>query len=447
MSKQRILVIAHAHPDFSLGGGELAAYNLYKAYRNNPEVEDAWFLARADRGRGPAGNITVRRPNEYLWEQAVHDWHLMKAVNQESLTTWFADLVRALKPTVVHMHHYAHLGLECIRIIKQVDPTIRIALTLHEYMAICTHNGQMIKPGSLTLCSRASFDECHQCYPHRTAEDFWLRKHQFERHFDMVDQFIAPSDFLRRRYVDWGVPAEKIVVIENGQANSVALPPRELRSGEKRSRFAFFGQVNPYKGLDVLLNAMTHMERLDRRRFVLEVHGANLEQQPAEFRQKIETLRVPLIQAGVVQWVGPYQPHELSSRMAAVDWVVIPSVWWENSPMVIQEAFVHGRPVVCSDIGGMAEKVRHRIDGYHVAAGNVLQWAQALTNLSKYTEEWDSLRAGIMRPITYAECGAAHLELLASRRPETAAPPQLEPQLQQPIKPIRRATIPVRYAA
>jgi hypothetical protein len=57
------------------------------------------------------------------------------------------------------------------------------------------------------------------------------------------------------------------------------------------------------------------------------------------------------------------------------------------------------------------------------------------------------LRAGIMRPITYAECGAAHLELLASRRPETAAPPQLEPQLQQPIKPIRRATIPVRSAA
>ena len=43
--------------------------------------------------------------------------------------------------------------------------------------------------------------------------------------------------------------------------------------------------------------------------------------------------------------------------MASVDWVVVPSIWWENSPLVIQEAFGYGRPVICSDIGGMAEKV------------------------------------------------------------------------------------------
>ena len=51
--------------------------------------------------------------------------------------------------------------------------------------------------------------------------------------------------------------------------------------------------------------------------------------------------------------------------MSSVDWVVVPSIWWENSPLVIQEAFMHGRPVICSDIGGMAEKVNDGVDGLH----------------------------------------------------------------------------------
>ena len=145
--RHRVLVMAHAHPDFSLGGGEIAAYNLFNAYRNDADVQEAWFLARADRGRGATGQISLRRPNEYLWEQAVHDWHRMKALHQESVVTWFADLIRALKPTVVHTHHYAHLGLEYLRVIKQVDPAIKILMTLHEYMAICRNQGQMIKTG------------------------------------------------------------------------------------------------------------------------------------------------------------------------------------------------------------------------------------------------------------------------------------------------------------
>jgi len=59
--------------------------------------------------------------------------------------------------------------------------------------------------------------------------------------------------------------------------------------------------------------------------------------------------------------------------MAAVDWVVVPSIWWENSPLVIQEAFAHGRPVICSDIGGMAEKVAHEKNGLHFRANDPFQ--------------------------------------------------------------------------
>lgn len=410
----RILVIAHGHPDFSLGGGEIAAYNLYKAYRANENVENAWFLARADRGRGATGALSMRRTNEYLWEQSVADYHgtTFKASDIGSVVTKFRDLVEALKPTVVHTHHYAHLGLEYLRVIKQVDPSIRIVMTLHEYLAICRNNGQMIKTGSFKLCSRESYDECRQCFPQQTAEDLWLRKHYFMSHFKLVDQFVAPSEFLRQRYIEWGLAPERIVVIENGQSDEPPLPPRPLAEGETRNRFGFFGQINPYKGLDVLLQALHELPKAERKKIVLEVHGANLEWQPEAYRQKIEALREPLIKQGVVQWVGPYQPHELRRRMAGVDWVVVPSIWWENSPMVIQEAFVCGRPLLVSDIGGMAEKVRDGIDGIHVPAGNVLSWSKSLQQTARMTDAWKTFQDGIRQPLTYAGCAEAHMQLI-----------------------------------
>lgn len=410
--KHRILVISHAHPDFSLGGGEIAAYNLFKAYRANDQVEDAWFLARADRGRGVTGAITLRRAHEYLWEQGVHDWLRMKAAHQDSIVTWFADLIRALKPTVVHTHHYAHLGLEYLRVIKQVDPAIKIIMTLHEYMAICSNNGQMIKTGGVRLCSRESYDECAQCFPDKTAEDFWLRKHYYQNYFELVDQFVSPSEFLRKRYIQWGLKPERITVIENGQSDEPSLPPRDLAEGETRNRFGFFGQITPYKGLDVVLAALNQMPEKERRKISLEVHGANLELQPTEYREKVEKLREPLIEQGVVQWVGPYQPHEFRGRMANIDWVLIPSIWWENSPMVIQEAFIAGRPVVCSDIGGMAEKVHHGVDGVHVPVGNVFKWVKILSALSRITEQWDILKNAINKPLNYQQCAQIHLSIL-----------------------------------
>ncbi len=411
MNRERILVMSHAHPDFSLGGGEIAAYNLFNAYKQSECVENAWFLARADRGRGPTGLISKRRDNEYLWEQAVHDWHNMKAVHTDSVTTWFVDLIKALKPTVVHTHHYAHLGLEYLQVIKQVDPKIKIMLTLHEYMAICTNNGQMVKTGSFKLCNQSSPDDCHRCFPEKSPEDFWLRKHRFMRYFDLVDHFISPSEFLRQRYIDWGLPLEKIAVIENGQSDETPLPPRVIEEGETRNRFGFFGQINPYKGLDVLLEAINLMSKADKIKIVLEIHGANLELQPKEYQEKIERLLKPLRKQGIIQWIGPYQPHELRSRMANIDWVCVPSIWWENSPMIIQEAFLCGRPLLVSNIGGMREKIKEGINGISIPVGVKVKWAESIISCTN-SLIWEELRKGILKPIELETNVNKHINLL-----------------------------------
>ena len=279
----------------------------------------------------------------------------------------------------------------------------------------------MIKTDGKRLCSRSSPDECRQCFPQHSSEDFWLRRQFFMRHFDLVDGFISPSEFLRSRYVAWGIEPDRITVIENGQDPLEPLEPRVLSTGERRNRFGFFGQITPFKGLHVLLEALTRLSADERSEILLEVHGANLELQAEDYRERVAELRQPLIEEGVVQWIGPYQPHELRKRMAGVDWVVVPSTWWENSPMVIQEAFLCGRPLLVSDIGGMAEKVRHGVDGLHVSAGSPLSWGRALLDAARADGKWDALREGVVTPLTHDACARAHLQLIQTGWPQRKA--------------------------
>ena len=93
----------------------------------------------------------------------------------------------------------------------------------------------------------------------------------------------------------------------------------------------------------------------------------------ARLRGLLEPLAV-----GAVQLCGRYEPHQLSARMAGVDLVVMGSTWFENAPMVIQEAFLHGRPVLAPRLGGMAEKVKQDQSGLLFEPGDAVDLARLL---------------------------------------------------------------------
>jgi glycosyltransferase involved in cell wall biosynthesis len=78
--------------------------------------------------------------------------------------------------------------------------------------------------------------------------------------------------------------------------------------------------------------------------------------------------------------------------MASIDWVVVPSAWWENSPLVIQEAFQNGRPVICSDVGGMAEKVTNGVDGLHFRVADPQSLAETIRRAAGSPDLWRKLR-------------------------------------------------------
>jgi glycosyltransferase involved in cell wall biosynthesis len=137
------------------------------------------------------------------------------------------------------------------------------------------------------------------------------------------------------------------------------------------------------------------------------VHGANLELQPGAHQDRIR--RLVEAAGDSVTMMGRYDWRHLGRLMESIDWVVLPSIWWENSPLVIQEAFFHGRPIICSDIGGMAEKVKHASDGLHFRARDARHLAEVIERAATTDKLWDTLRAGI-RPVHPV---AAHRERLS----------------------------------
>jgi glycosyltransferase involved in cell wall biosynthesis len=405
MKKRRVLYVVHGHPDFSPGGAEIYAFELHRAMQARAEF-DSVLLARV----GPQPGVVDRahlgaritsiasKPGQYLALTDTRDYdYLWGTLRDKRLCTHdFPEFLAAIQPDIVHFQHTLHLGYDLLRVTRNTLPTVPILYTLHEFLPMCLSDGQMVTTRDHELCKEATPPRCARCFPERSPIDFFLRKRFIQSHLQLVDCLITPSEFLRQRYIDWGIPEESIIYEPNGRA----LPP-PLLAGEKRptrNLFGFFGQLGPYKGIDILLQAIQRLaaeDAADDRRPTahLSIHGTGLELHPPEFQQRINDLMAATRDCAT--FFGRYSSSELPALMHEIDWVVVPSIWWENSPLVIQEAFHFGRPVICGNIGGMAEKVRDGIDGLHYRVGDVVSLTNVLRRAAETPDLWDELHQGI----------------------------------------------------
>lgn len=412
-NQQTILIVAHNHPECFAGGAERVAYDLFLAYKEQPNITPYFLAATTEKDRpyhiGTALQSWMGRDDEYIFCGDAFDYFLQSQLNKHFLTHDFVGLLKSLKPDVVHFHHTMRIGIEAIALVKATLPTAKIVYTLHEFIFMCHHNGQMVTTSNHTLCHRPSPSNCHQCFSDISPAQFKTRELFIKSHLNHVDAFISPSQFLADRFVQWGIEAQKMHVVENGQAVVESAPARKLKSrDDSRDVFAYFGQINPYKGVNLLLDAMEHLKTQYNSKIQLILFGS-IEQQSDEFKQAFAA-RIEELKGQVVFW-GSYQKAELAQCMAKTDWVIVPSTWWENSPLVIQEALAHKRPVICSNIGGMAEKVDHNKTGLHFSCANAMDLAKVMHEASTKLSTWDGLVKQIPPRFSQTDAVNAHMNI------------------------------------
>jgi glycosyltransferase involved in cell wall biosynthesis len=412
MNKARILILSHGHPDFSQGGAETAAYSHWEELRRRGI--HAMLVCRMIESPGHAGATFFARSADGLEVMfsppAVNNFRHSQP-QKHIVYKDFRGLLEQFKPTVVHFHHYAHMGLELIREVRKFDRDIPIILTLHEFLAICNAQGQMLKTNGL-LCQKAAPLDCHLCFPDISTQDFFMRELFVKSFLGLVDWFVCPSEFLRGRYLAWGLPPDKMIVLENGQPRQREAATEESSEKTLEARFAVLGQISSRKGTLVLLDAVRLLPKRMRKLVKIEIHGST---QYAEDDFKVKLKEAMKDLDDTVTACGAYNFKDVSGIIRRNGWLIVPSIWWENSPTVIQEAFSAGRPVICSDIGGMAEKVTHGVSGIHFRVNNAADLAARIEECATNPDLWKRLCAGLPQPPTIDQTVDRLLELYNKR--------------------------------
>lgn len=420
-----LAVISHAHPSISKGGAEIAAHTLFHGLRalGVPVIFIA-AVPEAERHRLDLG------ADEYAVFHAQERYEHLYQLAEPGVARQLCAILDATGAERLVFHHFLWLGLNSLRDALAL-PGRRGVLVLHEFLAQCHHHGQMITATTHLPCASATPSRCGTCFPTLGRPRFELRRRLVGEVFGQLDGFIAPSRFLADRFVEWGLPAERLHVVENGLLHpGTAAPPAQPR--RPGFTFGFFGQLNPFKGVDVLLDAA---ERLaEAAEIEVRIHG-NVTGLPEALLARLDRLGETLPRLRVM---GAYENDQVGALMRDCDYVLVPSIWWENSPVVVQEAYAAGRPVICTGMGGMAEKVVPGVTGLHFRRNDAADLARVMQQAADPVL-LARLRANLPRPVDAPAMARNYLAAMGLPLAEAEAEPGIEPSAPQPARKPRRA--------
>jgi glycosyltransferase involved in cell wall biosynthesis len=324
--------------------------------------------------RGGHEVVTYRRSNHELEE--------LSAIGRGTLlirTVWASDtyhdfgaLLEREKPDVVHVHNT----------FVMISPSIYGACRRRSIPVVQTlHNFRLLCPGAQFLRDGKICEDCvehsllrsvwHGCYrdsrPATASVALMLAWHRRAGTWDeLVDRYIALTNFARNKFIASGFAPDKIVV----KPNFVDPDPGAKQSPGTSA--LYIGRLSKEKGLHTLLEAWKRLPKLCS----LDIVGDG----PQKKELEEEAQRCGL---AAIQFRGQLSHTESLAAMKRTSFLILPSEWYEGFPMTIAESFACGTPIICSKLGAMEEIVDDSRTGLHFTPGDSedlarkIEWAFA----------------------------------------------------------------------
>lgn len=270
--------------------------------------------------------------------------------------------ISSFRPHVIHAHNTFPLISPSLYWIAN-EANIPVVQTLHNFRLLCPQamllrNGKVCEDCIGRVPWRAVLRRCYRGSASQTAVSaaVLVAHRMIGSYSHKVARFIALSSFSFRKFVAGGLPKEKLVVKENFV--DAPHPPRRSRSGG-----LFVGRLSQEKGISVLLRAL---QGIETSRFRIIGTG------PEEYKA----------QESKAHLLGFVDQHQLYKYMWTASYLVVPSIWYENCPRVLLEAFACGVPVIASRLGALPEFVQEGHNGLLFHPGSEtdlaekIQWAE-----------------------------------------------------------------------
>jgi glycosyltransferase involved in cell wall biosynthesis len=433
----KIAHVIHGFPPDSTAGSEVYTWKL--ALEQDRRNEVAVFSRTGDEKRKEYDVTRERCEGLDVWRIN----NTLKKCNsfEETYTNppvleIFKKFLDETQPDIVHIGHLTLLSTLIVDELKARGvPTI---MTLHDYWLICPR-GQLIRP-DLALCPDPAEAPCGKCEELQLAvtatsrkaynaykkltgaigfdpafvkkplrkmylalarkkgltaepqtpalsEPMRKRREHMRAVCGKIGLFVAPSSFLREKFIDFGVAADKIEYSDYGFD---AAPFADFRrTPSDKVRFGFVGSLIPSKGVHVMLRAFRDLAHENA---VLNIFGRFAPYY--EFENYEKEIR-KLANAPGINMRGQYDNVRVAEVFGEIDVLIVPSIWYENSPLAVHEAFLSRTPVITSNAGGMAELVRHEKSGLLFKMGNSASLRDAMARIVNEPRLVEKLRTGI----------------------------------------------------
>jgi len=407
----RVLIVVHGFPPHAQGGSEIHAHDHARALRRHYGDEVVVLTREQDPTRPEYGlrwefrdGLRIAWINNTFRSIASFE----ETYRNTELGTIAAGIIDDFRPHVAHVHHLTCLSTTIVS--SLVERGVPLVVTLHDYWLIC-HRGQLLD-SSYRACDGPEDGGCTSCLGAaggagrlgfagaaavRAAEHYVPAARHLRRMGErallamaassgsdaqrkrvdhmlaigaQVTEFVAPSRYLRDRFIRFGIDAGRIVQSSYGVDPGPFTDVRPTSSA--RLRIGFIGSLMISKAPHLLLEAAM---LLPEDAVSVELWGAHVSYHGDDsYRKRLE----PLLSAPNVHLHGPVPHEQVPATFASIDLLVVPSIWPENSPFVIHEAFLAGVPVVASRIGGIPELIEDGHNGLLFRPNDAADLAAAL---------------------------------------------------------------------
>lgn len=364
-----ILKIIHGYPPQYNAGSEVYSQSICIELSKYHKIS---VFTREENLYAPCFSIREEKINKNLTLYLVNHPQGKDGYRHQQMDDVFTSLLKKLQPNIAHIGHLNHLSTGLVDVLNLFK--IPIVYTLHDFWLMCPR-GQFLTrsignpEGNFQLCThqndRKCATDCYKVYfsgiKENEASDIeqwesWVhhRMKEVKRIVSKIDLFIAPSKYLENRFVqDFCIAKEKIIYLDYGFPTQYLLPTQKISANEPYT-FGYIGTHIPAKGVNLLIEAFKRLEQPA----ILKIFGR-------ENGQSSKALRVMASSSkNKIEFLGEYINQNLVNDVfSKVDCIVVPSIWGENSPLVIHEAQACKIPVITADFGGMKEYVAHKVNG------------------------------------------------------------------------------------
>ena len=399
----RILHVVHQYPPEHSGGTEFYTSWLTQALQQRQHQVTIFHRASGE-GSGISLRDEVGVSVWSAWDGPMTPNGRFRATfANATLQRSFNQVLAETNPQLVHLQHLMGLPTAIAQQIHSVG--IPYVVTLHDYWYGCA-NAQLITNYDSTLCTGPSWWlNCARCALARAnkpdvsmlrpilAPLFAVRHNLLRRVLAKAAVIIAPSNFVKQQYAELGLPTRQMQVVRHG----IELPdgPHQQLLAEERPpshhslNITYIGGLSWQKGVHLLVTAVNQLPPESAQ---LTIYG-----DPTQFPDYVRQLNQSANQRAI-RFGGKLARQDLWKVLAKTDVLIVPSVWYETSSLIIQEAQAARVAVIASNIGAIPEKVNDGVDGLLVPANDSQALYTSLLSLIQQPEILNHLRQNI-RPV------------------------------------------------